>query len=80
MAVFCLVLVELLMAWKFTYGFALLSAIAAFVMLQQFFTLNPQITSAAVCVIVIAFAAIALRKRNVGEEASSGGAGRLMRQ
>jgi hypothetical protein len=64
LAVFCLVLVELLMAWKFQYGFALLCLIVAGVMLGQFFAQFPGLTAAVLLGGLIVVAALALRRRS----------------
>ena len=63
LAVLSLVLVELLMAWRFSYGFALLCAIVAAVMFGQFFALNAGVTIAAVLVLITLAGLFALRWR-----------------
>lgn len=64
LAVLCLVLVELLMAWRFQYGLALLVAIVSLVMLGQFFTQNAGVTTVVLLVVFVVLSVLALRWRN----------------
>ncbi len=63
LAVLCLILVELLMAWKFQPGFALLCVIVAAVLLGQFFAQNAVLTAAALSVVLILAGLYAHRRR-----------------
>lgn len=68
MAVLCLILVELLMAWRFQFGFAMLCLIVVAVMFGQFFALNARITGGVLLglLIVLGFIAYRWRNRRVG--------------
>ncbi len=63
LAVLCLVLVELLMAWRFQYGFLLLVLIAGLVMLGQFFAQNAGLTAIVLGLLAV-FTFLAFRWRN----------------
>ncbi len=70
MAVFALVMVELLMAWRFRWGFGLLCLIVLAVMVRQFFVLNALLTGLALAAALVVAGVLALRSRRRLQPAS----------